>query len=308
MKRIIAFALSVIMAFSFVACDDDKAEKYCSNCGQGVSKDVSFCANCGAPVKDTSESEESSNDSNSIDNISSTESNIDTTSEPTIQIHIHSYSKKVTEATCTQKGYTTYTCSCGNSYVSDYVASSHTYKNYKCSKCGEIDKTHSLEYLINWVSNNGTVNGQYSEIAFKDQDNGYEYTITYDKQNKGILFTMNYTTSNYFRHTSIVITEISNSYYYGHLVSDLSNGLCAIDFSGYIDCATFTKNTPLTYDSYESDIGSKVNNSELSIARNNITLLLIIVEGLLSGEFGSPNNSGLTLKDLGFTSFMDSLE
>ena len=35
----------------------------------------------------------------------------------------HSYSSVVTEPTCTEQGYTTYTCSsCGNSYVEDYVA------------------------------------------------------------------------------------------------------------------------------------------------------------------------------------------
>ena len=40
----------------------------------------------------------------------------------------HSYNKVVTEPTCTEKGYTTYTCSvCGDSYVADYVdALGHT--------------------------------------------------------------------------------------------------------------------------------------------------------------------------------------
>ena len=40
----------------------------------------------------------------------------------------HSYKKSVTEPTCTEKGYTTYTCSvCGDSYVADYVdALGHT--------------------------------------------------------------------------------------------------------------------------------------------------------------------------------------
>ena len=40
----------------------------------------------------------------------------------------HSYNKVVTEPTCTEKGYTTYTCSvCGDTYVADYVdALGHT--------------------------------------------------------------------------------------------------------------------------------------------------------------------------------------
>ena len=41
----------------------------------------------------------------------------------------HSYNKVVTEPTCTEKGYTTYTCSvCGDTYVADYVdALGHSY-------------------------------------------------------------------------------------------------------------------------------------------------------------------------------------
>ena len=65
----------------------------------------------------------------------------------------HSYNKVVTEPTCTEKGYTTYTCSvCGDSYVADYVdALGHKYNavvtaptctergytTYTCSVCGD---------------------------------------------------------------------------------------------------------------------------------------------------------------------------
>ena len=64
----------------------------------------------------------------------------------------HSYSKKVTAPTCTEQGYTTYTCHCGDSYISDYVTSlghDHQYTSttaptctkdgfdlYTCSRCG----------------------------------------------------------------------------------------------------------------------------------------------------------------------------
>ena len=65
----------------------------------------------------------------------------------------HSYNKVVTEPTCTEKGYTTYTCSvCGDTYVADYVdALGHKYNavvtkptctekgytTYTCSVCGD---------------------------------------------------------------------------------------------------------------------------------------------------------------------------
>ena len=42
----------------------------------------------------------------------------------------HSYKSVVTEPTCEDKGYTTYTCHCGDSYVDDYVdANGHSYKS-----------------------------------------------------------------------------------------------------------------------------------------------------------------------------------
>lgn len=64
--------------------------------------------------------------------------------------HTHSYTAKVTAPTCTAQGYTTYTCSCGDSYVSDYKAAGHKYGTaywssefstgygQKCSVCGHL--------------------------------------------------------------------------------------------------------------------------------------------------------------------------
>lgn len=36
--------------------------------------------------------------------------------------HKHTYSKKTTQPTCTEQGFTTYTCSCGDSYKNDFTA------------------------------------------------------------------------------------------------------------------------------------------------------------------------------------------
>ncbi|MBP3699230.1 MAG: hypothetical protein J6J01_07105 [Oscillospiraceae bacterium] len=54
--------------------------------------------------------------------------------------HEHSHEAVVTAPTCTEAGYTTYTCSCGNSYVVDEVAAlGHTYVDGACSVCGGLD-------------------------------------------------------------------------------------------------------------------------------------------------------------------------
>ena len=68
--------------------------------------------------------------------------------------HEHSYTAVVTAPTCTEKGYTTHTCACGDSYVDSYVlplghdwgsgkvtkeptATENGIKTYICARCGE---------------------------------------------------------------------------------------------------------------------------------------------------------------------------
>ena len=70
--------------------------------------------------------------------------------------HTHSYTSLVTEPTCTERGYTAYTCTCGDSYIDNYVeALGHSFWEYVsnndatyesdgtktavCSRCGEKD-------------------------------------------------------------------------------------------------------------------------------------------------------------------------
>ena len=87
--------------------------------------------------------------------------------------HTHSYKDVVTAPTCTEKGYTTHTCACGDSYVDTYVdALGHTWdsgkvtkqptetetgvKTYTCTRCGEtrtetmpvLPHTHSYKAVV----------------------------------------------------------------------------------------------------------------------------------------------------------------
>jgi pullulanase len=64
--------------------------------------------------------------------------------------HTHSHTAgEVTAPTCTEQGYTTYTCACGDSYKDDYVdALGHSYVAGKCSACGN---QLSL-YLVGWIN------------------------------------------------------------------------------------------------------------------------------------------------------------
>ena len=87
--------------------------------------------------------------------------------------HTHSYNKVVTAPTCTEKGYTTYTCACGDSYKADEVAAlGHKWDNgtvttpategkpgvrtYKCGTCGET-KTEEIPALDHTHKHTSTV-------------------------------------------------------------------------------------------------------------------------------------------------------
>ncbi len=76
----------------------------------------------------TTEEKKQTDKSSGTNSISSKE-NKTTSSEnkKETEKHKHSYSKSKTNPTCTEQGYTTYSCTCGDSYKGDYVsAKGHT--------------------------------------------------------------------------------------------------------------------------------------------------------------------------------------
>ena len=61
----------------------------------------------------------------------------------------HRYGSTATAPTCTEQGYTTYTCACGDSYVGDYIeATGHSYVSSLCVNCGKADP----DYWGTWVA------------------------------------------------------------------------------------------------------------------------------------------------------------
>ena len=71
--------------------------------------------------------------------------------DPDYASHTHSYTNKVTSATCTENGFITYTCECGYTFTTDLISKGHNYTTtvtdptcttngyttYKCTKCGD---------------------------------------------------------------------------------------------------------------------------------------------------------------------------
>ncbi len=85
--------------------------------------------------------------------------------------HEHDYVATVTPATCTAKGYTTYTCECGESYTGDEVAEKHNYASLgdKAPTCTEEGYTDYLEC---------TVCGHVTKNVVGAKGHNYEETIT----------------------------------------------------------------------------------------------------------------------------------
>ena len=104
--------------------------------------------------------------------------------------HTHSYKDVVTAPTCTEKGYTTHTCACGDSYVDTYVdALGHAWDNGKvtkeptetetgvktftCTRCGET-KTETIP-----ATGSVDVTEMFTDVSHSWADDGIRYCVTH---------------------------------------------------------------------------------------------------------------------------------
>ena len=89
--------------------------------------------------------------------------------------HVHNHNASVTEPTCTEAGYTTYTCACGDVYTADEVAATgHTY--------GEWETVHPAtcegdEVLVHYCACGESETGK-GDLAF-----GHDMQTNYDENN-----------------------------------------------------------------------------------------------------------------------------
>ena len=104
--------------------------------------------------------------------------------------HMHDYAVTVTAPTCTAKGYTTHTCSCGDSYVDTYVdALGHAWDNGKvtkeptetetgvktftCTRCGET----KTEVIL--ATGSVDVTEMFTDVSHSWADDGIRYCVTH---------------------------------------------------------------------------------------------------------------------------------
>ena len=77
--------------------------------------------------------------------------------------HTHTYTSAVTEPTCTEQGYTTHVCACGDSYIDSYVdiAGEHRYTAGVCIWCGRNEL--GTDWLVPDFAE-----GDYTVVAIPD--------------------------------------------------------------------------------------------------------------------------------------------
>ena len=108
--------------------------------------------------------------------------------------HEHNYTATVTEPTCTEKGYTTYTCDCGDNYKDNYVNElGHEFLNYVSDNNATYDRdgtktaycTHGCG-TTDIIPDTGTK--LQSEIVFKTLSVDNELTVYGKVPNKQATF------------------------------------------------------------------------------------------------------------------------
>ena len=107
-----------------------------------------------------------------------------------VEAHEHSYTAVVTAPTCTEKGYTTHTCSCGDSYVDTYTdALGHAWdsgkvtkqptatetgvRTYTCTRCHET-KTESIP-----ATGSVDVTQMFTDVTKNWAYPGIQYCVTH---------------------------------------------------------------------------------------------------------------------------------
>jgi hypothetical protein len=109
---------------------------------------------------------------------------------PAADDHTHSYTSTVTAPTCENQGYTTYTCSCGNTYTGNVTSAlGHSYSNGVCIRCGAQDPNAGTPdvpqgtgyYLFGYINGaNYACEDDYANLGAYKFVNG-KLTVTFEQ-------------------------------------------------------------------------------------------------------------------------------
>ena len=200
--------------------------------------------------------------------------------------HQHTYTETVTEPTCEQDGYTTYTCACGYSYTDNVVpALGHDYVltgqdetiwTYACTRCGlsytvvaPIVPEPPVEYSLR--NSNVTVTTEHHEYVYASgtllretitttdaEGNTTTETLDFVYDLNGSPYALNYTNGAAATQTYYYITNVQGDV--THLVT--TDGTVVAEYGydawGKVTAATGTmaEVNPLRYRGYYADAES----------------------------------------------------
>ncbi len=275
MKKITAVVLLLIMIFSFASCGKEKSGKYCYNCGESVSKNDSFCPSCGTDVRNIEDG--------------SAKTTVQITTEATT-VHEHVFSKNITPPTCTEKGFTTYTCACGESYEDDFKDPQHSYENYICTRCDATDKAHAYEFMVNWVKKNGEVKDGVLGHYYYDSKYDTTYGLCYNESKNRLYVQI----TDYQTHFELDLKPVNGKFSF----YDRYESTWDYEARGKIDGKTYVKEGYVSFDEYDgpSDkIDSFKKHATLSVSSAIIYLRIVMLEEIGGADFFSD--------DMGFIVF-----
>lgn len=286
MKKITALILISAMSIVMSACGLQKSEKPAEST-EKTQTSVSEAASKNSSQKSDTPKKEASE-----------------ASEPKAAAteHKHKYTAKKTDATCSQKGYTVFTCSCGNSYTDDYVTGKHEYVNNRCKYCQRADVDGIYNNLKAWVLKNGTVNGDYvSYSKTSDTYGGYAteyFSLFYWNDTEKLEFCLHSPLDETYSHNFYIYIPKAYSGNYDYISSYYyrDSGVSKYESKGYIEAAVFNDNYPLKSTSYYGT--TERQNSFLEESRIGICDALKCL-----GQFLQKEKTGYTLSDLGFVNF-----
>ena len=202
--------------------------------------------------------------------------------------HEHSYTETTTEPTCTEAGYTVYTCSCGDSYQVDLPALGHDYvminqdvsgkRTYRCTRCGAtytdsgvginppIDPDPPVEYSLR--NSNVAVTTEHHEYIYASGKLLREIVTTTDAEGNITTQTLDFTydtSGSPYTLTHTVGTTSSIYYYVVNLQGDVirlvsGNGATVAEYRygpyGEVLTASgaMAEVNPLRYRGYYADV------------------------------------------------------
>lgn len=172
----------------------------------------------------------------------------------------------------------------------------HTYVKYRCTGCGEVDKTHVYDYLMAWLLDNGEVDGEHINFDYVDGSSRYGLSCYYASSGDQMYFYFLDKSESYIYYVSLDIIPTLSEYRWYGIIEERATEQSIATGMGTINSATFTANTPIRCEWYEGTPEDRADFLELS--RQMVLLTLDWIDWMLNAH-----DLGITLADLGFTAY-----